>query len=167
MQQTRWGELRIAPGLRALPYTRLVIAEALRLYPPTWVTARTPVTAVDLGGVAIPAGAVLLLSSYAMHRHPAFWEAPESCEPARFLRERARARPRYAYFPFGGGPRLCLGRGLALMAMQVIVALVARTYRVHLVPGPPIRPVPTLTLRPSRPLLCTVEMREPLPSSGR
>ena len=167
VQQTRWGELRIAPGLRALPYTRLVIAEALRLYPPTWVTARTPVTAVDLGGVAIPAGAVLLLSSYTMHRHPAFWEAPESCEPARFLRERARGRPRYAYFPFGGGPRLCLGRGLALMAMQVIVALVARTYRVHLVPGPPIRPFPTLTLRPSRPLLCTVEMREPLPGSGQ
>jgi cytochrome P450 len=165
--QTLWEDLRMAPDLRALSYTRLVIAEALRMYPPTWVTARTPVTAVDLGGVAIPAGAVLLLSPYTMHRHPTFWEAPESYEPARFLRERVRERPRFACFPCSGGPRLCLGRGLALMAMQVIVALVARMSRVHLVPGPPIWPAPTLTLQPSQPLLCPVEMREPIPGSGR
>jgi len=159
-----WDGLSTAPTLRALPYTRLVIAEALRLYPPTWVTARTPVGAVELGGVAIPAGAVLLLSPYTMHRHPAFWEAPEHCEPERFLHERAVGRPSYAYFPFGGGPRRCLGSGLALMAMQAIVALVARTYRLRVVPGPPVWPEPTLTLRPSRALWCTVERQAPRPS---
>jgi cytochrome P450 len=166
VRQARWDDLRAAPDLRALPYTRLVIAEALRLYPPTWVTARTPVRTVALGGCEIPAGAVLLLSPYTMHRHPAFWEAPEYCVPERFLRERSLGRPRYAYFPFGGGPRLCLGRGLALLALQVIVALVARTYRLRLVPGPAVWPVPTLTLRPSRALWCTVEIQAPLPRPG-
>jgi cytochrome P450 len=164
--QARWQDLRTAPDLHALPYTRLVIAEALRLYPPTWVTARTPVGVVELGGCAIPAGAVLLLSPYTMHRHPAFWEAPEHCEPERFLRERTLGRPRYAYFPFGGGPRLCLGQGLALQALPVIIALMARTYRLRLVPGSPVWPVPALTLRPSRALWCTVELQTPLPRSG-
>jgi cytochrome P450 len=156
VHQVRWEDLRTAPTGHTLPYTRLVIAEALRLYPPTWVTARTPVGAVDLGGCTIPAGAVLLLSPYTMQRHPAFWEAPERYEPERFLRERALGRPRYAYFPFGGGPRLCLGRGQALQALQMIIALMVRTYRLRLVPGPPVWPAPTLTLRPSRALWCTV-----------
>ena len=157
-RQARWEDLSRAPDLRALPYTRLVIAEALRLYPPTWVTARTPRVAVELGGYTIPAGAVLLLSPYTMHRHPAFWEAPEHYAPERFVPECTRERPRYAYFPFGGGPRQCLGRGLVLWALPVMVALVARTYRLRLVPGPPVWPVPALTLRPSRALWCTVEL---------
>ena len=162
-----WDGVPTAQDLPTLAYTRLVIAEALRLYPPTWVTARTPVATEDLGGVAIPAGAVLLLSPYTMHRHPAFWEEPEHCMPERFLRERSLGRPQYAYFPFGGGPRRCLGQGFALMAMQVILALMARTYRLRLVPGPPVWPAPTLTLRPSRALLCTGAVQEPLPKPGR
>jgi cytochrome P450 len=161
VRHVRWEDRPTSPDLRPLSYTPLVIAEVLRLYPPTWVTARTPVSAVELGGYAMPAGAVLLLSPYTMHRHPAFWEAPEHCVPERFLRECTRGRPRYAYFPFGGGPRLCLGRGLALQALQVIVALMARTYRLRLVPGAPVWPVPALTLRPSRALWCTVELQTP------
>jgi cytochrome P450 len=166
VHHARWEDLRTPPDLRALSYTPLVIAEALRLYPPTWVTARSPVSAVALGGYAIPAGAVLLLSPYTMHRHPAWWEAPEHCVPERFLRERSRGRPRYAYFPFGGGPRLCLGRGWALQALHVIVALMARTYRLRLVPGSPVWPVPALTLRPSRALWCTVELQTPPTNAG-
>jgi cytochrome P450 len=166
VRQARWEDLCMAPTLRVLPYTRLVIAEALRLYPPTWITARTPVVAVELGGYALPAGAVLLLSPYTMHRHPVFWEAPECYTPERFLQERALERPRYAYFPFGGGPRLCLGRGLALLALQVIVALTARTYRLRLVPGSLVWPVPALTLRPSRALWCTVELQTPPKHAG-
>jgi cytochrome P450 len=161
-----WEDRRTAPALRTLAYTPLLIAEALRLYPPTWVTARSPVSAVELGGYVIPAGAVLLLSPYTMHRHPAFWEGPEHCVPERFLREHARGRPPYAYFPFGGGPRLCLGRGWALQALQVIVALMARTYRLRLVPGTPVWPVSALTLRPSRALWCTVERQTPPQHAG-
>src|SRR5262245_20172130 len=74
---------------------------------------------------------VLLISPYTMHRHPAFWEAPEYYEPERFQRERALGCPRYAYFPFGGGPHLCLGRGLARPALQVMVALMVRTHRLR------------------------------------
>ena len=122
---------------------------------------------MDLGGYTIPAGAVLLLSPYTMHRHPAWWEAPERYAHERFLREPARGRPHYAYFPFGGEPRVCLGRGLALRALQVIVALVARTYRLRLVPGAPVWPVPALTLRPSRALWCTVERSTARLRSGR
>jgi cytochrome P450 len=162
-----WDGLPTAQDLPLLSYTRLVIAEALRLYPPTWVTARTPVATEALGGFAIPAGAVLLLSPYTMHRHPAFWEEPEHCVPERFLRERALGRPRYAYFPFGGGPRRCLGQGFALMAIQVILALMVRTYRLRLLPGSPVWPAPTLTLQPSRGLLCTGEIQEPLPKPER
>jgi cytochrome P450 len=141
-----------------LPYTRLVHAEVLRLYPPTWVTARTPVVAATLGGVLIPAGAVLLLCPYTMHRHPAFWEAPESCDPERFLPARSTGRPRYAYFPFGGGPRRCLGQGLAWLAMQVVTSLVARTYRLRLVADQHVRPEAALTLQPPRSLLFHVDL---------
>ena len=81
-----------------------------------------------------------------MHRHPAFWEAPESCDPERFLPARATGRPRYAYFPFGGGPRRCLGQNLALLAMQVVTSLVARTYRLRLVAGQHVKPEAAPTL---------------------
>jgi cytochrome P450 len=158
-------EARHAPGeglptaqpLRLLPYTRLVHAEVLRLYPPTWVTARTPLVADTLGGIPIPAGAVLLLCPYTMHRHPAFWEAPESCDPERFLEARSTRRPRYAYFPFGAGPRRCLGQGLALLMMQVVTSLVARTYRLRRVSGQYVRPEAALSLQPPRDLLFHVD----------
>jgi cytochrome P450 len=153
-------EVRHAPGEglptappRGLSYTRLLHAEVLRLYPPTWVTARTPLVAATLGGVPIPAGAVLLLCPYTMHRHPAFWEAPEACDPERFVPARTTGRPRYAYFPFGGGPRRCLGQSLAGLVMQVVTSLVARTYRLRLVAGQHIRPEVGLTLQPPRGLL--------------
>jgi cytochrome P450 len=149
--------LPTAHPLQLLPYTRLVHAEVLRLYPPTWVTARTPLVADTLGGVPIPAGAVLLLCPYTMHRHPAFWETPESCDPERFLPARSTGRPRYAYFPFGGGPRRCLGQGLALLMMQVVTSLVARTYRLRLVSGQHVRPEAALTLQPARGLLFHVD----------
>jgi cytochrome P450 len=144
--------LPTAHPLRLLPYTRLLHAEVLRLYPPTWVTARTPLVADTLGSVPIPSGAVLLLCPYTMYRHLAFWEAPESCDPERFLEARSTGRPRYAYFPCGGGPRRCLGQGLAWLTMQGVTSLVARTYRLRRRSGPHVRPEAALTLQP--PAIC-------------
>ena len=102
-----------------------------------------------LAGYAVPAGAVVLLSPYVTHRHPAFWNAPERFDPDRFAPARAAARPTWAHFPFGGGPRHCIGSTLATSEMQLIVALVAQRYRLTLVQGTRVTPVAGLTLRPS------------------
>jgi cytochrome P450 len=141
-----------APGVEMLPrldYTRRVIEEVLRLYPPTWLTARMPVADGTLAGYTIPAGAIVLLSPYVTHRHPAVWEAPEVFDPDRFTPARTAARPTWAYFPFGGGPRRCIGSAFATAEMQLIVATVAQRYRLTLVRGAPVIPAAGLTLRPS------------------
>jgi cytochrome P450 len=150
------------PTSRDLPrlrYTRLVIEEGLRLYPPTWVTARTPLADQELGGHRIPARSVLLLSPYVLQRHPAVWEHPERFDPERFTPERAVGRPRFAYFPFGGGPRRCIGQSLAMLEMQVILAMVAQAYELRFVPGPLLEPEARLTLRPRHRVLVTLRHR--------
>jgi cytochrome P450 len=133
--------------LSALPYTRRVIEEVLRLYPPTWLTARTPLENVTVAGYRIPAGATVLLSPYVTHRHPAFWEAPEVFDPDRFVPARAAARPAFAYFPFGGGPRHCIGSAFATTELLLIVAAVAQRYWLSLLPDTRVVPVAGLTLR--------------------
>jgi len=136
-----------AEDFAALEYTRLVIEEALRLYPPTWITARTTTGAVDIDGYRIPANATVLLSPFVTHRDPRFWEEPERFDPERF-RSGHSARPRYAYFPFGGGPRTCIGSAFATIEMQVIAAMVAQRYEVTLAPGWRVEPEPGTVLVP-------------------
>lgn len=155
------GRSPTGQDLPALRYTRMVIEEALRLYPPTWVTARTPREDDEIGGYAIPAKSQVLLSPFVTHRHPAFWENPEGFEPERFSPERSAGRPPYAYFPFGGGPRVCVGKGFALTEMQLIIAMVAQIYRLRLVPGHPVEPQPTITLRPRGGILVTLHKHCP------
>ena len=138
-----------ADDLPDLEYTRMVIDETLRLYPPTWVTARTTSDAVDVGAYHIPAHATVLLSPYVTQRLPRFWEDPERFEPERFSAGHS-ARPRYAYFPFGGGPRACIGSAFALIEMQIIVAMVAQRYEVTLAPGWHVEPDPRTVLAPRR-----------------
>lgn len=140
-----------APGIEdvsGLRYTRRVIDEVLRLYPPTWLTARMPLQDDILSGYSIPSGALVLLSPYLTHRHPAVWDDPEHFDPDRFMPARAATRPAFAYIPFGGGPRRCIGSSFAIFEMQVIIATVAQRYRLNLLPGPPIFPIAGLTLRP-------------------
>jgi cytochrome P450 len=142
------GRLPGADDLSRLGYTRRVIDEVLRLYPPTWLTARTASENDELGGYTIPAGALILLSPYVTHRHPGCWDEPERFDPDRFIPARAATRPAFAYFPFGGGPRRCIGSGFATTEIQLIVVQVARRYRLGLVPGNPVVPAAGLTLRP-------------------
>jgi cytochrome P450 len=127
---------------------RRVIAEVLRLYPPTWLTARMTVEDDTLAGYTMASGAIVLLSPYVTHRHPAVWEAPERFDPDRFAPARAAARPTMAYFPFGGGPRRCIGSAFATTEMQLIVAAVAQRYRLTLVRDARVSPTAGLTLRP-------------------
>lgn len=148
-----------ATDLSNLPYARMVLEESMRLYPPAWATGRQARGADEVGGVALRAGASVMLSPYVTHRHPAFWEDPERFDPDRFLPERVAARPEYAYFPFGGGPRGCVGRQFAMLEGQLVLAMVAQRFRLSGVPGHPVEPYPILTLRPRFGIRITLQAR--------
>jgi cytochrome P450 len=135
--------------LAGLRYTTRAIQEAMRLYPPLWVIGRMPLVDVEIGGYLIAKDSVLLVTPYITHRHPGFWEDPESYDPDRFLPERSAGRHRYAYYPFGGGPRKCIGEGFAMMEMPLVVARVVQQYKLSLVPGVSVRPSPGISLRAS------------------
>jgi cytochrome P450 len=134
--------------LAKLTYLRMVIEEAMRLYPPAWITVRTVVADDQIHGYRVPAGAKVLISPYVTHRLPAFWEQPEAFDPERFRPERAGARHRGAYIPFGVGPRLCIGSNLAMLEAQLIVATMAQRYRLSLVPGHSVQARPGIILHP-------------------
>jgi cytochrome P450 len=142
------GRVPTVADLPHLPYLRMVLEEALRLYPPAWMIARAARADDVIGGYPIPAGTTVFLSPYLTHRHPEVWPEPERFDPDRFALERVVSRPPGAYFPFAAGPRACLGAPLAMMEAQLIVAQVIQAYDVGLVAGPPVVPQPRLTLRP-------------------
>jgi long-subunit acyl-CoA synthetase (AMP-forming)/cytochrome P450 len=131
-----------------LTYTRRVIEETLRLYPPSWVLSRVAREDDAIGGYRIPAGAVVQLSPWVTHRRPELWDDPERFDPDRFLPERAAARPRFSYYPFGGGPRVCIARDLALLELPLILATVAQAYRLRAVPGRRVAPLTGIVLQP-------------------
>ena len=132
----------------ALRYTRQVLDEAMRLYPPAWMIARSPVEDTELGGYFLPARSLLLTSPWVVHRHPDFWTDPEGFDPERFAPEARREQHRFQYFPFGGGPRLCIGNNFATMEAQLILATLTQRWHLELVPGHPVIPEPLVTLRP-------------------
>jgi cytochrome P450 len=142
------GRIPEVEDVARLDYTRMVFDEALRLYPPVYATNRNAVGDDNIGGYAIPAKSLVVLSPYMTHRHPDFWERPEVFDPERFTPERAAARPRYAYFPFLGGPRQCIGNQLALLEGHLVLATVAQRYRLSLVPGHTVEPRAQITLVP-------------------
>lgn len=130
----------------ALRYTTNVLAETMRLYPPAWAIGRMATTPLDLAGYEIPAGSILLLSPYTMHRDPRWWPAPTSFQPERWETEDA-TRPKFAYYPFGGGPRLCIGERFAWMEGVIVLAALARAWRFRRADTTPIQTSPMLTLR--------------------
>jgi len=152
-----------APGLDLLPqlrYTRMVLDESLRLYPPAWVITRSADGDDEIGGFAIPAGSRVLLSPYVTQHDPALWDDPEGFDPERFAPSEANdARPRYAYYPFGGGPHLCIGAGFAIMEATIILATVARRLRLDLEPGRAVAIDPLVTLRPKPGIWVTARPR--------
>ncbi len=135
-------------GQEALEYTRRVLEETLRIYPPAWVFRRTAMEDDVVSGYHLPKGSDVLLVPWVIHRHESFWTNPEAFDPDRFLPERAASRHRCAYVPFGGGPRLCIGMHFALLEALIIVSMVSRRYRLDRVPGPPVTPEASFTLRP-------------------
>lgn len=143
--------------LGKLGYAKTVIQETLRLFPPTWRLARMAIEADEIGGHAIPAGAIVVFSPYVLQRDPCFWDRPDDFDPERFAPERSIDRPRFVYFPFGGGPRACIGSQFAMMEMQLIVSMVAQRFRLRLRPGHPLDLESVATLRPRHDLMMSLE----------
>ena len=143
-----------------LKYTEYVLLEAMRLYPPIFVLMRTALDDDVVGGYHIPKGSTVVLCAYVTHRHPDFWENPEGFDPERFTPERSAGLPRMAYFPYGGGPRKCIGNTFASLEMPLVMAMVAQKYNLNLIPEQVVFPEPAISLRPRDPLLMRVERRQ-------
>ncbi|MCA9944855.1 MAG: cytochrome P450, partial [Anaerolineales bacterium] len=153
------GRSPTTDDLANLPTVERVVAEALRLYPPAWLITRRAIEADTLLGEPIPANALIIMSPFITHRHPAFWEKPDVFHPEHFLPDAEKARPRYAYFPFGGGQRLCIGDSFAKVEMGLVVTAVYQKYRLKLLPNHPVLPNPLVTIRPKHGLMMTLHRR--------
>ncbi|MFC4068984.1 cytochrome P450 [Actinoplanes subglobosus] len=149
--------LPVFEDLHELRYTSMVLEEAMRLFPPVWILPRRSLAADEVGGYPVPAGADVLICPYTLHRHPEFWPDPERFDPERFAPDRRSDRPRYAYIPFGAGPRFCVGNHLGLMEAAFVLAVLVRDLRLVGVPGRPVVPEPMLSLRVRGGLPMTVE----------
>ncbi|MBW3637098.1 MAG: cytochrome P450 [Armatimonadetes bacterium] len=134
--------------LARLPYAKMVFEEAMRLYPPIWALSREAKEDDVIGGYLVPARSTVMVLPFLTHRHPDFWDEPERFDPQRFTPEKVAARPKFAYFPFGGGPRLCLGQSFAWMEGQIALAMIASRYRLELAPNQTLEMHPSLALRP-------------------
>ncbi|HVA72703.1 MAG TPA: cytochrome P450 [Candidatus Limnocylindrales bacterium] len=137
-----------AKDAESLPYLDAVIRESLRLYPPAYLIARAAVEPFDLGGYSFPAGTTVLMSQWVMHRDPRYFPEPLAFCPERWLDGLAARLPAHAYFPFGGGPRRCIGQGFAMMEAAIVAGTLAQRFRFELEPGQTIVPEPLVTLRP-------------------
>jgi cytochrome P450 len=142
-----------------LAYTRMVLDETLRLYSPVAMMARDALRDDEIAGYAIPTASMVTLTPYIAHRHPEFWEKPGTFYPEHFAPERIANRPRYAYYPFGAGPRICLGKHFALLEATLVLAEVAQRVRLQLVPGQEIDIQWSGTLRPNRAVMMNLQRR--------
>ncbi len=140
------------PGLEdsaRLPYTTAVLSESMRLYPPVWVVGRRALEDVTIGGYEVPRRTIVIVSQYLIHRDERFWPAPTEFRPERWLDEAAQAvRPKFAYFPFGGGGRICIGDAFAWTEGVILLAVMARRWRFEAAPDQVVGLNPTVTLRP-------------------
>jgi cytochrome P450 len=153
---------RRVPNISDLPSLKCaecVIKESMRLYPPAWALARQVIKDLDLSGYRIPAGTNVVMSQWVMHRDSRFFSDPETFDPNRWLTERCQKLPKFAYFPFGGGPRQCIGASFAMMEAVLLLATIARRFQMHPVAGHSVVPLPSFTLRPKEGIRVTLEER--------
>lgn len=144
------GNSPAADDLPKLRYTEMVLNESMRLYPPTWIYVRMAKERDRLSsGVDLPAGAKLYICPWVIHRSQRYFDDPLQFNPLRFDDQARKGRPKYAYFPFGGGPRVCIGQALAKMQMPLMLAMIVQRFSLELIPGQTIVPDPKITLSPS------------------
>lgn len=148
-----------ADDVGRLPYTRMVFSEVMRLYPPAWTVARRALGDCIIGGYRIPANGLAVTSQYVVQRDPRWWPDPDRFDPERWRPDVAAERPKFSYFPFGGGARMCIGEHFAWMEGILVLATIARRWRAGLVAGAKVVPHPTITLRPRGGIPMTVRAR--------
>jgi cytochrome P450 len=135
--------------LPRLPYTESVINETLRVYPTAWMVGRENIEPVELGGYTMPVGTTFFMPQWVIHRDARWFDDPDAYRPERWEGGLVQRLHRYAYFPFGGGPRICIGNNFALMESALILAAVAQKFRLRLADDARVTPLPTMTLRPA------------------
>jgi len=153
------GREPTADDLERLPAVRNAINEALRLYPPVWLISRRSTSDDVIAGYRVPAGTLVCISPYLLHRHPEHWDDPEAFDPGRFDAKRAAGRAEFAFMPFSGGPRKCIGERFALFEAQLALATIRQRVAIRLVPGLPVEPEALVTLRPREGLSATLAAR--------
>jgi cytochrome P450 len=143
------GRPPVVADLPRLSFTESVVNETLRVYPTVWMIGREAIEPVELGGYRIPAGTTVFMSQWVVHRDSRWFDEPEVFRPERWEGGLIQRIHRYAYFPFGGGPRICIGNNFALMEATLILATLAQKFRLILAPDAVVTPLPTMTLRPA------------------
>jgi cytochrome P450 len=151
-----WAELDAVLGGRApsvddwpkLKYAEHILLESMRLYPPAYLIGREAIADCVIGGYDIPRGMTLLMPQWVVQRDPRFFDEPDSFRPERWGEERIKSLPKFAYYPLGGGPRICIGNQFAMMEMVLLLATIAQKFCFRMTPGATVTPLPTFTLRP-------------------
>lgn len=158
------GRLPRADDQPRLRFTEMVVQESMRLYPPGYIIGRRAMNDCEVLGHRIPAGADVLMSAWVLHRDKRFYDQPDKFLPDRWAGEAMRGLPKYAYIPFGGGPRVCIGNAFSLLELVVVLAAIGQRYRLSLVPGQEIAPRPSFTLRLKSELKMSVHRRAAAPA---
>jgi cytochrome P450 len=161
------GRLPTFEDVAQLKYTEMVLTESMRLYPPAWAIGRLATNESEIGGYVVPKKALVLMSQYVMHRDPRYFTEPERFDPERWTTEARESRPQFSYFPFGGGPRRCIGEGFAWMEGILLLATLAQHWQMRLVANHPVALRPVITLRPKYGMRMTVTRRQSAGAVGR
>jgi enediyne biosynthesis protein E7 len=139
-----------------MPFIGMVLDESLRLYPPAWTLGRRAIGDDEIGGYYVPANTVIAICLYTLHRHPGFWEQPDVFDPGRFSGENSRGRHKFAYIPFGAGPRQCIGNNFGLMEAALVIACVLQRFELHLLHAEDVHPQAIFVLRPHRDVMMSL-----------
>lgn len=153
------GRLPAFEDVTRLKYTEMVLAESMRLYPPAWAIGRMALNDFEIGGYVVPRKSLVLMSQFVMHHDPRYFPEPLRFDPERWTPEAREIRPQFSYFPFGGGPRRCIGEGFAWMEGVLLIACLAREWQMRLVPNHPVELKPVITLRPKHGMRMIVTRR--------
>jgi cytochrome P450 len=154
------GRLPTVDDIPSLPLVERIVTESMRLYPPAWIIGRRAINEYAIGGYVAPPRTIFVMSPWIMHRDARYYADPERFDPDRWTPERRAELPRFAYFPFGGGSRQCIGESFAWMELILVVAAIAQRWSLRLVPGHPVVPQPVVTLRTKHGVRMTVTARD-------